>query len=76
MGNRVKRASRPPPIATRPDPGLIADKARDIRARAWGYVFACFERHRNEKPVKPDRDTGDDAKEIKDEFRATDRMPR
>ena len=38
-----------PRIATRPDPGLIADKARDIRARAWSYVFSCFERHQSKE---------------------------
>ena len=50
----------PPRIAHRSDVGLTPDQARDTRAKAWVYVFACFERHRNEKPVWPDNDTGDD----------------
>lgn len=43
-----------------PTPGVMPELARDARARGWAYVFECFERHRNEKPVKSDSDTGDE----------------
>ena len=29
----------------KPDAGLASEQARDVRARAWSYVFECFNRH-------------------------------
>ncbi len=38
-------------IIVKPTPGLAPQEARDTRARAWAYVFACFERHQSKKTV-------------------------
>ncbi len=31
-------------IVVKPNPSINADEARDARARAWRYVFDCYER--------------------------------
>jgi hypothetical protein len=33
----------------KPDAGLASEQARDVRARAWSYVFECFNRHTKKK---------------------------
>jgi hypothetical protein len=33
----------------KPDAGLTSEQARDVRARAWSYVFECFNRHTKKK---------------------------
>jgi len=33
----------PPRIVVRARPGVTAEKARDAHARAWAFVFECFE---------------------------------
>ena len=35
-------------ITVRPHPGLGPEQARDIRARAWAFVFKCFDHHEKE----------------------------
>ena len=34
------------PRATLPRPGMPAKEVRDARARAWAYVFECFNSHK------------------------------
>jgi hypothetical protein len=31
-----------------PRPGITLQQARNIRARAWSYIFACYEKHKTE----------------------------
>jgi hypothetical protein len=50
-------------IVVKPNPSINADEARDIRARAWAFVFECFDRH--EKEAVSGRGGEDDAS---DEF--------
>jgi hypothetical protein len=45
----------------KPDAGLTSEQARDVRARAWSYVFECFNRHT--KKVAAPASGPDDAKE-------------
>jgi hypothetical protein len=33
----------------KPDAGLTSEQASDVRARAWSYVFECFNRHTKKK---------------------------
>ena len=33
----------------KPDAGLTSEQLRDVRARAWSYVFECFNRHTKKK---------------------------
>ena len=33
----------------KPDAGLTSEQACDVRARAWSYVFECFNRHTKKK---------------------------
>ncbi len=62
-----------PRILVKPIFDVSPEETLDARARAWAYVFACFERHQSKKGG-PDT-APDDAKEIKDEFRAKDIIP-
>jgi hypothetical protein len=50
-------------IAIKPAPSIAAEEARDIRARAWAFVFECFYRH--EKEAVSGRGSEDD---VSDEF--------
>jgi hypothetical protein len=34
--------------------GLTPEQARDVRARAWAFVFACLERKKATRPGAPD----------------------
>lgn len=52
-----------PRIALRPNPGITTEQARDARARAWMYVFACFNRRNGQEGGPPT--APEDAKEIK-----------
>lgn len=54
-----------PEIVCTPAPGITPEKARDARARAWAYVFDCFNR-RNGKEGGPAKTAPDAAKENKD----------
>jgi hypothetical protein len=45
----------------KPDAGLASEQARDVRARAWSYVFECFNRHTKKKAAPASG--RDDAKE-------------
>ena len=45
----------------KPDAGLTSEQARDVRARAWSYVFECFNRHTKKKAAPASG--RDDAKE-------------
>jgi hypothetical protein len=45
---------------------ISPEEARTLRARAWAYVFACFERHRGKeggsttnRPRRPEGDRHD-----------------
>jgi hypothetical protein len=33
-------------IEFRPHPGITLEQARDGRARAWGFVFECYEENK------------------------------
>ena len=35
-------------VVAYPHSGISSEQARDIRARAWAYVFECFARHKRE----------------------------
>ena len=35
-----------PRTVLRPSPGTTPEQARDIRARAWAYIFGCYEKHK------------------------------
>jgi hypothetical protein len=45
----------------KPDAGLTSEQLRDVRARAWSYVFECFNRHTKKKAASGSGP--DDAKE-------------
>ena len=47
----------------KPDAGLTSEQLRDVRARAWSYVFECFNRHTKKKAAPASGP--DDAKESK-----------
>jgi hypothetical protein len=36
-------------IIVKPLSGISPEQARDARARAWSYVFECFDRHTKKK---------------------------
>ncbi len=55
----MKQEGRPENII-KPPTGM-AEWASDLRARAWAYVFTCFERHMTEKGG-PDKTALDSAK--------------
>jgi hypothetical protein len=38
-----------PRIVLNPREGLTPEQARDARARAWAYVFDCFNRRREQE---------------------------
>ncbi len=53
-------------VVHKPAPGIAAEQARDTRARAWAFVFRCWEEkqragvgpaHNARKGVKNDPDT-------------------
>jgi hypothetical protein len=52
-----------PDIALKPLSGISSDDARDARAKAWEYIFQCFQNsvHQKGGPAT----APDDAKEIK-----------
>jgi hypothetical protein len=50
-------------ITVRPHPGLGSERARDIRARAWAFVFDCYEKKKAAGVIGTN---GGDGKEIKD----------
>jgi hypothetical protein len=50
-----------------PDSSLTPDQARDIRARAWAYVFECFAR--SEKEAGAETNGGEDMKLANNERR-------
>jgi hypothetical protein len=53
------------------NPGITSEEACDIRAHAWSYVFACFERHQSKEVARPG--DPDDAKGKSDsDSRATE----
>jgi hypothetical protein len=35
-------------IVVKPNPSINADEACDARARAWAFVFECFDHHEKE----------------------------
>ena len=45
----------------KPDAGVTSEQTRDVRARAWSYVFECFNRHTKKKAAPASGP--DDAKE-------------
>jgi hypothetical protein len=53
-------------VTHHPHSGITAEQARDIRARAWRFVFDCYERKKAARPGGPD-----DAKESKNDRTAT-----
>ena len=62
-----------PRITHRPHLGISAEGARDIRARAWAFVFDCHKK----KAVARTNGNRDDTKEGPlDDFRAADILPR
>jgi hypothetical protein len=48
-------------IIVKPLSGISPEQARDARARAWSYVFECFDRHTKKKAAPASGP--DDAKE-------------
>jgi len=36
-------------VVFRPAPDGTAEQAKDARARAWSYIFACYEKHKAAK---------------------------
>ncbi len=61
-----------PRITDRPHPGIGAEDARDIRARAWAFVFDCHAR----KAAAGANGNRDDTKEGPlDDFRAETSLP-
>jgi hypothetical protein len=46
-------------IVVKPNPGITPKQARDARARAWAFVFECFDHH--EKEAVSGRGGKDDA---------------
>ena len=58
----------------KPDAGLTSEQARDVRARAWSYVFECFNHHTKKKAAPAGGP--DDAKErSEDDSSAKTRIP-
>ena len=51
-----------PPVVVRPTPGLTPEETRNIRARAWAFVFDCHEKKKATRPGGPD-----DAEESKND---------
>lgn len=45
---------------------ITSEHARDARARAWAFVFACFEKHKQENKGGP-ATAPDDAEESKND---------
>jgi hypothetical protein len=42
-----------PHTVLRPSPGTTPEQVRNARARAWAFVFACFEKHQQENKGGP-----------------------
>ena len=57
------KGANEPRVIVKPVPGVRPEQARDIRARAWAFVFECFDHH--EKEAVTGRGGEDDAS---DEF--------
>jgi hypothetical protein len=57
-----------PYITVKPLSGISSDQTRDARARAWAYVFECFNRREIQKGG-PTTSRPDAAKEIKNDSR-------
>ncbi len=53
--------SSAPRITAKPAPGITPDQARNIRARAWAFVFECYARKKAEGRL-PSPDGHDDTK--------------
>ncbi len=41
--------SEAPRIAPRPIPTITTEQVREVRARAWAFVFVCFHRLKKKK---------------------------
>jgi hypothetical protein len=68
--------SNPSRIVLRPNHGLTTEQARDARARAWAYVFSCFNR-RAKQEGSPTLATLDDTRgESKNGSRTKPILPR
>jgi len=52
----------------KPDAGLTLEQARDARARAWAYVFQCWQGKQSAAGVTSTN--GDDPERRSDEIRA------
>jgi hypothetical protein len=53
-------------ITVKPTSGVSSDQARDARARAWSYVFECFDRHTKNRGRLLDKSGPDDARKDQD----------
>jgi hypothetical protein len=51
----------------RPRPGITPEQARDARARAWAFVFQCWQQKEMAAEPAPELDSHDDAKEPKND---------
>jgi hypothetical protein len=45
--------SSTPRLMSKPIPGITPEQARDTRARAWVYIFHCYEAKKNPAAVQP-----------------------
>ncbi len=41
-------------IIVKPTPGMTPQEARDVRARAWHFVFDCYAKKKAARPGGPD----------------------
>jgi hypothetical protein len=59
---RVKGTGEPQ-VAIRSHSGISLEQARDARARAWAFVFQCWQQKEMAAEPAPELDSHDDAKE-------------
>ncbi len=66
--------SNPSSMVTRPRSGISEEQARDIRVRAWAYVFSCWHAKQKAMPsqIAGDHSNGSTASEVSHVERSTD----
>jgi hypothetical protein len=60
------------PHFTRPHPSMTAKEVRDVRARAWAYVFECYSRREGQQGG-PSTSRLEDAERRSSEIGATEK---
>jgi hypothetical protein len=55
-----------PRIVLRPNPSITTEQVRDARARAWAYVFRCWQEKQKAVEPAPEPDSRNDVRKGQD----------